>query len=153
MKGIFLGVLIVTFVAFAFGQVRTTNQKQIGAKEETGMATRDVIQSYFDRLKQKKEWESFFAEDVDFYQFTSPNKHTKGKAAYIEATKRFYSSILSAEVRDLIIEGEKACALTRYELQPPKGNPFNSDVAEIFTVRDGKIVSYAIYFDTAPFTR
>ena len=50
-----------------------------------------------------------------------------------------------------MIEGDKVCALTRYELQPPKGNTFNSDVAEIFTVKDGKIVSLAIYFDTAPF--
>ena len=141
MRRIVLSVLwIVIFAAFAFGQSQTSNREQISAKGKNHTATTDVIRSYFDRLKQKKEWESLVADDIDFYQLTTPNKHTTGKVAYIEATKRFYSTIVSVEVRDLIIEGEKACALTRYELQPPKGSPFSSDVAEIFTVRNGKIV-------------
>ena len=66
--------------------------------------------------------------------------------------KRFFSMIESLEVRDLIVEGTKACALTRYELQSPVGM-FHSDVAELFTVTDTKIGSLAIYFDTAPFPK
>jgi ketosteroid isomerase-like protein len=54
-------------------------------------------------------------------------------------------------VNELLVDGERACALTHYDLRPPVGNPFVSDVAEIFTVKNGKITSFAIYFDTAPF--
>lgn len=36
---------------------------------------------------------------------------------------------------------------------PPGRAPFASDVAELFTVRDGKIDSFAIYFDTAPYPK
>jgi ketosteroid isomerase-like protein len=61
--------------------------------------------------------------------------------------------IASVDVRDMIIEGEKACVLTRYELQPSNGGSFASDVAEVFTVRNGKIASLAIYFDATPFPR
>jgi ketosteroid isomerase-like protein len=50
------------------------------------------------------------------------------------------------------VEGPKACALTRYQLQGP-ADVFQSDVAEIFTVRDGKIDSLGIYFDSAPFPK
>ena len=153
MKRSLVVLWIATFAGFALGQAQTVNRERMLAKGESNSVTRGVVQSYFNRLKEKKEWESLFAADVDFYQLTSPNKHTTGKASYIEATKRFYSTIVSLEVRDVIVEGEKACALTRYELQPPKGSSFVSDVAEIFTVKDGKIVSYAIYFDTAPFPR
>ena len=117
------------------------------------MTTKDTIQGYFNCLKQKTEWESFLSADMIFTSFTSPIKQVTGKEAYIEATKRFYSMIISVEVKDLMIEGEKACALTRYELQPPKGNTFISDVAEIFTVKNGKIDSFAIYFDSAPFPK
>jgi len=117
------------------------------------MTTKDTIQGYFNCLKQKTEWESFLSDDMIFTSYTSPIKQVRGKEAYIEATKRFYSMIISVEVKDLMIEGEKACALTRYELQPPKGNTFISDVAEIFTVKNGKIDSFAIYFDSAPFPK
>ena len=61
--------------------------------------------------------------------------------------------VTAVDVRDLLIDGEKACALTRYKLQPPRGDPFSSDVAEIFTVKNNKIDSFAIYFDTSPFPK
>jgi ketosteroid isomerase-like protein len=62
--------------------------------------------------------------------------------------------IAGVELRSLIVEGEKACALTRYRLSPPKDAPaFTSDVAEVFSVRDDKIASFDIYFDSAPFPK
>jgi ketosteroid isomerase-like protein len=117
------------------------------------MTTKETIQGYFTCLEQKNGWESFLAEDMRFTSFTSPPKEVTGKAAYLEATKRFYATIVSLEVRDLVIDGDKACALTRYELRPPGGNAFRSDVAEIFAVKDGHIASFGIYFDSAPFPK
>ena len=117
------------------------------------MSTKDTVQGYFDCLKQKKDWESFLSDGMVFTVFTSPVKQVTGKDAYIEATRRFYSTVVSVEVRALLIDGDRACALTRYELQPPKGDAFSSDVAEIFTVRNGKIDSFAIYFDPSPYPK
>ena len=117
------------------------------------MTTKDTIQGYFNSLKEKKQWESFLSDDMIFTSFTSPIKQVSGKDAYIESTKRFFSMVIYVEVKDLLIEGEKACALTHYELQPPRGNTFSSDVAEIFTVKNGKIDSFAIYFDSSPFPK
>lgn len=134
----------------------TTSYSQNAEKfavSERNMTTRETIEGYFDRLKQKKDWRSFLADDMVFTSFTSPVKQVGGKAAYLESTKRFYEGILSFEVRDLIIDGDKACALTRYQLQRPQGLAFESNVAEIFRVRDGKITSFDIYFDSAPFPK
>jgi ketosteroid isomerase-like protein len=119
----------------------------------TDMTTENTVNGYFQSLKEKKGWESFLSEDIVFTSFTSPVKQIAGKAAYLEATKRFYSSIVSFEVIDRIVSGEKACVLTRYQLQSPTGNTFTSDVAEIFKVKDGKINSFGIYFDSAPFPK
>ena len=119
---------------------------------EINMSTRNVIERYFKALEDKKGWDSLLTDDVAFTSFTSPNRQIAGKQAYIEATKRFYSTFQSFEVRGLITEGSKACALTRYQLKGPTG-AFQSDVAEIFTVRDGKIDSLGIYFDSAPFPK
>lgn len=118
------------------------------------MKTRATIERYYEKLRNKSEWDSLFADDVTFTSFTSPNRRINDRSAFVEGTKRFYSMIVSFELRELIIDGDKACGLTRYELQPPNGGPhFTSDVAEIFAVTDGQITSFAIYFDTAPYPK
>jgi hypothetical protein len=61
--------------------------------------------------------------------------------------------IRSLELRELLVEHDRACALTTYQLQPPTGPAFTSDVAEVFAVRDGKISSLDIYFDSSPFPK
>ncbi len=117
------------------------------------MTTRDTIQAYFNGLKQKKGWEAFLSDDMKFTSFTSPIKRVTGKGTYLQATKRFYSMIKAVEIKGIVVEGEKACVLTRYELQPPGSPAFESHVAEAFEVRDGKIKSFDIYFDSAPFPK
>jgi ketosteroid isomerase-like protein len=117
------------------------------------MATSDTVADYFTHLEHGVGWESFLADDMVFTSFTAPMKQVTGRAAYLESTKRFYSMIRGLEVRKVIVDGDNACALTRYELQPPAGPLFQSNVAEVFGVRDGKITSFDIYFDSSPFPK
>ena len=77
------------------------------------MTTRDAIQSYFESLRAKSGWEVLLAEDMTFTSLVSPIKRVTGKGAYLEATKRFFSMIKAVEIRSIIVEGERACALTR----------------------------------------
>jgi|SoiMethySBSTD1v2_1073268.scaffolds.fasta_scaffold480452_2 hypothetical protein len=114
--------------------------------------TRSTVEHYFEQLKTKGPWETSLADDVVFNSFASPAKEVHGKAAYLESTKRFYGSIQSMEVRQLTVDGDRAVALTRYQLRGPTGD-FTSDVAEAFGVSNGKINSFGIYFDTAPFPK
>lgn len=121
--------------------------------EDERVMTSNTVRGYFDALARRDAWASFLASGMVFTSFTSPVKEVRGKAAFLEATRRFYSSIVSLELRELIVEGERACALTRYELRGPGGETFTSDVAEVFTVRSGQIDSFGIYFDSAPFPK
>ena len=116
------------------------------------MSTRTTIEQYFEHLKSRSGWEASLADDMVFTSFTSPPREVRGKAAYLESTKRFYGSIQSMDVRQLTVDGDRAVALTRYQLRGPTGD-FTSDVAEAFGVANGKIVSFGIYFDTAPFPK
>ena len=117
------------------------------------MATKEIINGYFDRLKQKSGWEAFLADGMAFTSFVVPIKHAAGKSAYLESTRRFFSMITAVEVKDLIVDGDRACALTRYQLQPPGGPAIESHVAEVFKVTNEKIASLEIYFDSAPFPK
>src|SRR5262245_42551620 len=109
------------------------------------MTTRTIIDDYFRRLGDKADWSACLADDMVFTSFTSPNnKRVEGRAAYLEATKRFYSTIASVKVKNVLVDGTSACALTHYDLRAPGLPPISSDVAEVFQVRDGKIASFDI---------
>jgi ketosteroid isomerase-like protein len=116
-------------------------------------ATRAVVEGYLDSLTSGKAWQHMFADDVVFTSRTSPMREIAGHDAFVDATERFYSTIESVEMRGLIVDGDRACALTRYTLKPPARPSFESDVAEIFRVRDGKITAFDIYFDSAPYPK
>ena len=112
------------------------------------MQTKEIIERYYDGIAQKKGWESEISEGI---AFSGAGPKTTGKAAYIEGTSRFLRAVKTSKVVILIIEGNKACAVVRYELVSPKGKEMSSEVAEILSVGDGKINSSSIFFDTAGF--
>ena len=117
------------------------------------MSTAQIVRDYLAALGGRQGWESFLAEDLAFTSHASPGRQVSGKEAYLASTRRFFSMISSVEVSNVIVQGAQACALTRYELRPPAGAAFHSDVAEVFTVKDGRIASLDIYFDSAPFPK
>lgn len=118
------------------------------------MTTKETVKNYLKSVRAMQPWDSLVADDMVFTSFTNPLSKIEGKTAFLQATRGFYSMIKSLEVRQLIVDGDQACALTRYELQPPNGGaPFISDVAEHFSVQADKIVSFAIYFDTQPYPK
>jgi len=116
-------------------------------------ATRATVEGYFAGVKAGEDWQRFMSDDIVFTSRTSPVRQIAGRATVIGATKRFYSMIAQVDVRRIIVDGDRACALTSYTLKPPAGPSFESDVAEIFQVRDGKITTFDIYFDSAPYPK
>jgi ketosteroid isomerase-like protein len=118
------------------------------------MTTRETIERYYAALRQNGAWQDLLSDEIHFTSFTSPVRELHGREAFLPGTKRFYGSIESFEVRDIITEGDRAIARTRYMIGAPGDRPgFSSDVAEVFTVRDAKIASFGIYFDTAPYPK
>lgn len=113
------------------------------------MSTINTIQSYYESLRQKKGWESFLFVDMIF---VNNGKQIQGKNNCLEGIRRFYLMMQSLDIQELLVDGEKACPVVRYHLKRPEGNAFNSDVAEIFHVKDDKIRSFAIYFDSEPYS-
>jgi ketosteroid isomerase-like protein len=74
-----------------------------------------------------------------------------GKQAYIEIIKRFSQRFESMRVNQMIIEGDKASVIGNYNFQFPNGHKTNGNVAEFWTVRNGKLQSLTLYFDTLTF--
>jgi|SRR5476649_1120961 hypothetical protein len=115
---------------------------------KTLKTTASVIQEYYDGLNQKKGWEYLIDDHVIF---TGPGQVTHGKDDYVAANKRFLHVVKSLSVKELIIDGEKVCALIEYQLQSPKGNTTICEVAELLTIVGHLITSSKIFFDTSLF--
>lgn len=117
-------------------------------------ATKQLLETYYKGFAQKEGWESVISDDFKYtggdMTKTAP---AVGKAAYIEVIKRFSRVFQSMHVKEMIVDGEKACVIGNYDFKFPNGEVINGDVSEIWTAKDGKLTSLTIFFDTLTFDK
>ncbi|MFS8082615.1 MAG: nuclear transport factor 2 family protein [Ginsengibacter sp.] len=116
------------------------------------MTTKELLEKYYKGLAQKNGWDSVLSDNFSFVggdmTKTTP---IVGKQAYIEVIKRFSQLFKTMRVKEMIIQDDKACVIGNYDYVFPNGKSINGDVAEIWKVKDGKLVSLTIFFDTLTF--
>lgn len=56
---------------------------------------------------------------------------------------------IRSDVEAVVADGERAVVLSRGSARTKAGNDYNNSYAQVFTVRDGKIVAVREYMDTA----
>lgn len=121
----------------------------IGVRMSDSNTTKELLDKYYNRLHKKGDLGSLLSEG--FLMTGTIAKESKGREAYIN--NNFFKCILGLKVKSMIIEDDSACAIVNYDLISPKGNKFSADIAEIWKAKGGKLVSIAIYFDTAYFQK
>lgn len=113
---------------------------------------KDLLNIYYKGFAEKANWETVIADDFEFVGGDMTNTTPIiGKQAYIEIIKRFSKLFEAMRVNEMIIEEDKACVIGNYDYQFPNGKKINGNVAEIWTAKNGKLKSLAIYFDTLTF--
>ena len=116
------------------------------------MKTKELLEAYYHGFAQKSGWESVIADDFKFVGGDmTKNTPIVGKLAYVEVIKRFARLFTSMRVKEMIVEGDRAYVCGNYDYLFPNGKSINGDVAEIWTVKDGKLAALTIFFDTATF--
>ena len=115
-------------------------------------ATRKLLETYYKGFAEKANWESTIADDFQYIGGDMNNTQpVVGKQAYVEIIKRFSQRFQSMRVKQMIIEGDKASVIGNYDFQFPNGRKINGNVSEIWTIKDGKLQSLTLYFDTLTF--
>ncbi len=114
---------------------------------ENSKKTKELLNKYYEGLSRKGEWGALLSEN--FLLTGTVAKETRGRDAFVN--NPFFKLVKGLKVKTMIIDGESACAVVNYDLVSPKGKSFSSEVAEIWKVKNGKLDSIAIYFDTAAF--
>jgi ketosteroid isomerase-like protein len=108
-----------------------------------------MLDRYYEGIVGGQEWGSLLSDD--FLLSGTVAKDSKGRDAYVN--NNFFKMVQGLQVKSMVIEGDSACAVVDYALQSPKGKAFACEVAEIWKAKSGKLVSVAIYFDTAAFQK
>lgn len=130
--------------------------------ENMNEQTRTVQQVYENfkgenlRSADMKSLLDLYSEDVEWQVPEMENVPFAGKRRGLESVREFFASVaetvelLHFEPREFIAQGEKVVVLGRYSWRVrATGKEFSSEWAHVYTVRDGKIVRFHEYMDTA----
>lgn len=110
------------------------------------------MENYYEGFAEKANWEHTLADDFQYVGGDMTNTNPiVGKQAYIEIIKRFSQRFEAMRVKQLIVEDDKASVIGNYDFIFPNGTKINGNVAEFWTVKDGKLNSLTLYFDTLTF--
>ena len=104
------------------------------------------IQALLDLLSDDVEWTLPEIEDVPY----------AGKRIGRASVGEFFAlvggnqDVLQFEPREFVAQGDKVVSLGHYEWRvKSSGREFGGDFAHVFTIRNGKIVAFHEYTDTA----
>jgi ketosteroid isomerase-like protein len=99
---------------------------------------------------------SLYSDDVEWHVPAMENVPFAGPRRGIAAVQDFFAAVtadldvLQFEPREYVAQGDKVVALGRYSWRvKATGREFSSDFAHVCTIRDGKIVRFHEYMDTA----
>jgi ketosteroid isomerase-like protein len=125
---------------------------QVKNNKKMEKSTKELLEIYYMGFAEKSGWESVIADDFHYIggDMTKPEPLI-GKQAYIEVIRRFSQVFTAMRVKEMTIQGENACFVGNYDLKFPNGKEINGNVAEHWTVKNGKLQSLTIYFDTMTF--
>jgi len=116
------------------------------------MNTKQLLDTYYNGFAKKENWESVISDDFKFYGGDMTNKTPIiGIQGYIKVIDRFSKVFTNMKVKNMVIDGDKASVIGNYDYTFPNGKKMNGDVAEIWEVKNGKLDSLAIFFDTLTF--
>ena len=116
------------------------------------MTTKELLDVYYKGFAEKANWESVIADDFQFIGGDmTKTKPIVGKEAYVQVIRRFSQLFQSMKVKEMIIQGNNACVIGNYDYLFPNGQKINGNVAEVWTIKNEKLQSLNIYFDTLTF--
>ena len=110
------------------------------------MTSKTIVEGFFEAMYTKTGWQELITDDM---RFEGPlGGVITGKEAFIGITDQFLQGTHKATVRNMIVEGDTACVLTNYQIGHPDMALLDLDACEIVKVKDGKVGSLEVYFDS-----
>ena len=118
------------------------------------MTTKELLDTYYKGFAKKQGWEATLSDNVKFVGGDmTKTEPIVGKQAYIEIIKRFSALFTDMRPKDIFTSGDGAFVLANYDYVFPNGKSINGNVAELWSVKNGKLDALTILFDTEGFQK
>jgi ketosteroid isomerase-like protein len=116
---------------------------------ENQMMLKPLLDKHYETLSAKGQADTSLSED--FLLTGTVDKEARGRGAFADSL--FFRYVKSLKAKTMIIDGWRACAVVVYELAAPSGDRLSCEAAEVWEMKDGKLASLAMYFDTAAYQK
>lgn len=93
-------------------------------------------------------WIDLVAEDVSL---EGPLANAKGKTAFIEVNKTFFSSIQSSEIHTIVEHNDRIITQITTKVLMPSGKTISLEISEWYEIKNNLIQSLKVYFDSHEF--
>ena len=118
------------------------------ATQQIPATIQSLIDVYYHGIARRAGWEEAIADSFVFVGGNAGNG-SRGRAAYAEVMRQFGRVFETVEVKESIVNGDRACVIATYGVVSPSGKRRTFDIAEVWTAQEGRLTSLVIYFDTA----
>lgn len=116
------------------------------------MNTSEVVHTYFDCVNSGR-WDDYvelFDENIIMDEQLAG--HIEGKTAVANSIEGLRANSTFRNIpQEFVVEGDKAMVSWHISFIGPKDEKIEANGVNFFKVKDGKIVYFANYHDTAPF--
>jgi len=96
------------------------------------------------------QWESLTTEDITF---KGPVDQVSGKEKFIELNKGFFPMVRGYEPLHSFGDDSHASLEGTFKVATPKGNEITLEMAEVYSIAEGKIQSIRVYYDAEEFRK
>jgi ketosteroid isomerase-like protein len=111
------------------------------------MSNAEIFRTYLERFTSGDR-EGAAELLTDDFRFHGPMLQSDGKAAFLEGSAGLCPIMRGAHVHRQWEEGDEVCSIYDFKIETPAG-VVSIPMAEWDTVRDGKLASARLIFDTA----
>jgi ketosteroid isomerase-like protein len=96
------------------------------------------------------EWTDLVSENITF---TGPVDQVRGKQKFIELNQGFFPSVRGYEHLNAFEQGNFVCLEGTFKVATPRGNEIELQMAEVYTIGNGKIEEVRVYYDAEEFRK
>lgn len=110
-----------------------------------------VLQEFQESMgAQTSKWMELMAEDI---VFQGPVDRVEGKEANIKLNMEFGKLIRGVQPISMTENENSVSTQMVFKLETPSGNIIDLEIAEFYTIEDGKIKSIRIYYDPTEYKK
>ena len=100
------------------------------------------------KTKRVEEIAKLVADD---FKFEGPLQQSNDAAGYIEINRDLLPAHVATRMLHQFLDGLDICSIYEIDLRTPRGDILTAKMADWISVRDGKLASQSIYYDTRDF--